>query len=325
MDITLGVIFNPASGPGDSVDRNYVDEMGNGPLPHVRSAGGIVYGYVPTTFATRDVNIVKADVDKYYDTLYPGLIDGIFFDEMSNDLADVGYYQETRDYVRGKSANAQVIGNPGTSSTRNPSGQMKFDVTDYVNSADTLVTFEDFGQVYQNDYAPPSWAADFTAEHFGHIVHTLLREDFNGNGDVDFPDFLQFSNAFGSMEPNDLAVFDLDGSDGVDFPDFLQFSNAFGMTIVNFVKLADERGAGILYFTNDALQPNPYDMLASYWTDQVNAVSAHNISLEPALTPNGSGVPEPAGLSLFGVGLMFAMALIRRQRPSVLSRINPTT
>ena len=45
-------------------------------------------------------------------------------------LARVGYYQEIRDYVKGKDANALVIGNPGTSFTNNPSGQTTYTVDD---------------------------------------------------------------------------------------------------------------------------------------------------------------------------------------------------
>ena len=134
----LHVIFNPASGPGDAIEPNYVDANGNGPLPDLRNNGAIIYGYVPTTFGNRAQGDVEADIDKYFDTLYAGLIDGIFFDEMSNDLADVGYYQGIRDYVKGKSAAATVIANPGTSFTNNPSGQATYSVADYAVAADVL-------------------------------------------------------------------------------------------------------------------------------------------------------------------------------------------
>jgi Ca2+-binding EF-hand superfamily protein len=48
--------------------------------------------------------------------------------------------------------------------------------------------------------------------------------DFNGNGTVDFPDFLDFVGAFGS----DQSKYDFDGSGTVDFPDFLKFASVFG-------------------------------------------------------------------------------------------------
>ena len=48
--------------------------------------------------------------------------------------------------------------------------------------------------------------------------------DFNGDGVVDFLDFLLFAAAFGGSNP----TFDIDGSGAVDFPDFLQFASDFG-------------------------------------------------------------------------------------------------
>ena len=47
--------------------------------------------------------------------------------------------------------------------------------------------------------------------------------DFDGNGDINFTDFLLFVSAWGSAD----AKFDLDGSGRVDFPDFLDFVAKF--------------------------------------------------------------------------------------------------
>ena len=53
------------------------------------------------------------------------------------------------------------------------------------------------------------------------------RTDFDGNGRVEFPDFLVFVQAFGQVQP----AFDLDGSGSVDFGDFLLFVQSFGKTV----------------------------------------------------------------------------------------------
>ena len=50
------------------------------------------------------------------------------------------------------------------------------------------------------------------------------RADFNGDGIVDFLDFLPFAEAFGSTS----ATYDLDNDGLVGFSDFLTFTNAFG-------------------------------------------------------------------------------------------------
>ena len=54
--------------------------------------------------------------------------------------------------------------------------------------------------------------------------------DFDGDGSVGFPDFLQFARVFGTSQKDaDFdAKFDLDDSGSVGFPDFLQFAQAFG-------------------------------------------------------------------------------------------------
>ena len=58
-----------------------------------------------------------------------------------------------------------------------------------------------------------------------------LAADFNGDGKVDFTDFLAFAGAFGKA-PGDEgydARMDLNSSGGrIDFDDFLAFVRAFG-------------------------------------------------------------------------------------------------
>ena len=51
-----------------------------------------------------------------------------------------------------------------------------------------------------------------------------VTADFNGDGIVNFADFFDFVDAFGSSD----ARFDLDGSGTVDFADFFEFVDAFG-------------------------------------------------------------------------------------------------
>ena len=57
--------------------------------------------------------------------------------------------------------------------------------------------------------------------------------DLDGDGDVDFSDFLLFAAAFGTSEggPGYNAAADLDGNGTVAFSDFLIFANAFGKPV----------------------------------------------------------------------------------------------
>ena len=219
----LIVILNPNSGPGASpIDPNYITGNGTGPFVNYRNAGGAAIGYVKTEWAARPIADVQADVDLYFTSSYwsgAGVqIDGIFFDEMSNDLADVGYYQSLRDYVRGHLANAIVVGNPGTTFVNNETGQSQFSVNDYAEAADILMTFETVATEYFGNYTPPSWVQSYAADRFAHVVY-------------------------------DLA-------------DVAQMREA--------ASLANQRKAGHIYLTDDSGM-NPYDMLASYWQDEVDA------------------------------------------------------
>ena len=59
------------------------------------------------------------------------------------------------------------------------------------------------------------------------VIPADPRADFNGNGAVDFSDFLAFVSAFGAANP----TFDLDGNGRVDFNDFLIFAQSFGKPV----------------------------------------------------------------------------------------------
>lgn len=57
------------------------------------------------------------------------LLDGIFFDEMTNDCNYDTYYANLTAYVKSKDAGALVIGNPGTASVTCPGGSTGSEVT----------------------------------------------------------------------------------------------------------------------------------------------------------------------------------------------------
>ena len=164
--VQLNVILNPQNGPGSTpIDPNYINPNGADPLLDLKNAGGVVYGYVSTDRGNRNIEEVKDDIDKYYDSEYyldTGFqIDGIFLDEMSTDLANVSYYQEVQTHIKEKNAVAKIIGNPGTST-----------IEEYANVVDILVTFENTGEVYRTEYTAPSWVDNYSAEQFAHLIHS---------------------------------------------------------------------------------------------------------------------------------------------------------
>ena len=67
---------------------------------------------------------------------------------------------------------------------------------------------------------------------FAHAQTDPADADFDGNGKVDFPDFLAFAGVFGktSSDPDFDARMDLDENGTVEFSDFLIFARVFGQS-----------------------------------------------------------------------------------------------
>lgn len=153
--IPLIAIANPGSGPGTAVDANYTAVIDS-----LRASGGRVIGYVYSSYATRPLSQVIADID-LWTQFYA--IDGIFVDEMSNiaDAAALDYYAAVFAYVKSINANWLVVGNPGTNTdeaflTR--------------PTADILVVVENFSPIY-DAYQYSSWNDSHAAGHFSHLVY----------------------------------------------------------------------------------------------------------------------------------------------------------
>src|SRR4051812_25332655 len=100
--IPIEAIMNPASGPGPGANPDYRVAVGA-----LQASGGRVIGYVPTGYGSRPAAEVIADVRAYlqwYD------VDGIFLDEMGNQLGDLDY---TAVYacIKAMGGDLHVVGN----------------------------------------------------------------------------------------------------------------------------------------------------------------------------------------------------------------------
>ncbi|MEQ8662925.1 MAG: spherulation-specific family 4 protein [Gammaproteobacteria bacterium] len=173
----IGLILNPASGPGAARDGNFLDAAGTGPLASFHAAGGKVYAYVATGYATRPLADVYQEVNAYYEFYGAAFVDGIFFDEMSNDLADTGYYRALAAHVRAHAPGALVFGNPGTGFVTNPSAQTTWTELDYATALDVLMTFEDSAAAYRANDTAPAWVSNLDAGRVAHVVHGLAGWD----------------------------------------------------------------------------------------------------------------------------------------------------
>ena len=131
---------------------------------------------VASHYAKKPLDEMKAEIDRYFEQFYRGVIDGVFIDEMSNDLNDVGYYQNLYAYIKENIKNAPIIGNPGTPYTENSTQQSRYSLDDYASSVDIMVTFED-SQVEYKDYQAPTWLptglSNQAHAYTAHIIHSV--------------------------------------------------------------------------------------------------------------------------------------------------------
>ena len=105
-NVNFTVVINPGSGPGPNPlpDGNYTRE-----IPKLASYDNVrLLGYVATTYATRDISLVRKDIETYAgwstNSSIPYLaVRGIFFDETPQqyDANVLAYLEKLRDVVRG--------------------------------------------------------------------------------------------------------------------------------------------------------------------------------------------------------------------------------
>lgn len=147
--IVTTMIMNPDSGPGLAPSSSYGNAVANAQL-----AGVEILGYVHTSYGTRPLAEVQAEIDAYL-TWYA--VNGIFLDETSSGTQDLPYYQTISNYIR-RSAGPVVMMNPGV-----------YPDPAYANLADVLLVFENSFDKYR--YAiVPGWATTLPAEKFLHVV-----------------------------------------------------------------------------------------------------------------------------------------------------------
>ncbi|BCL81319.1 hypothetical protein ccbrp13_37840 [Ktedonobacteria bacterium brp13] len=150
------VIMNPNSGAGSARNTDYVTAV-----EHCQNDSINVIGYVYTSYGSRSLSDVEAEISNYY-TWYG--IDGIYLDEMSSNASTLNYYTTLFNYIhaKGGSAHNLDVGGMGTASS-----------TDWaLNSGivDILVIFEGNASSFSS-FVQPSWASNYPASDFAAIVY----------------------------------------------------------------------------------------------------------------------------------------------------------
>jgi len=149
--IPVTVIVNPNNGPGTSPSADYMEG-----IKKLHDAGVTVLGYVYTKYGACCADKIQAEID-----LYKSFgIDGIFFDEVSNQPKDLEYYRVLGDYVR-SSLGGSVFLNPGTNTDEG-----------YINSpiGDTTSIFDDRWTNWPG-YEPNDYVDLYDNDRFASFVY----------------------------------------------------------------------------------------------------------------------------------------------------------
>lgn len=141
--VRITAILNPSNGPSSRADAAIATAAAG-----FVNAGGQLAGYVATDWGKRSASTVKREIDAYF-SYYPGLVQGIFLDEMAATSKELAFYEDVYKYIKAKDASLLVIGNPGT-----------IPVAGYADVADVLATFEGKGSTYAG-YDPRTPQADW--------------------------------------------------------------------------------------------------------------------------------------------------------------------
>lgn len=130
--VPIVAAINPSSGPG-----NTFDPVWNSSINSLSASGVTVIGYTPTKYGARNIDSVKADIDKYL-TWYPAT-QGLMLDEFANSAGYESYYVNITSYAKSHGLKL-VMGNAGADPPQS-----------YVGTVDAIGITEGDG------YPPAAW------------------------------------------------------------------------------------------------------------------------------------------------------------------------
>lgn len=147
----LYAIANLNDGPG--VEKDYTFSA---VLENMHNNNGRILGYVYTSYGNRTIDLVKSDIDKWYQ-FYPS-IDGIFLDEQPNVPGKEAYYMEIYNYIKGKNSISLVVTNPGVNTTESYLFYNGTRIADVICIFDSDSGFE--------QWEPASWCYKYSSINF---------------------------------------------------------------------------------------------------------------------------------------------------------------
>lgn len=163
--VPITAILNPNSGPGSSVDPNYVSAATD-----LEAAGGKVIGYIYTDNGATALSTVESQASTYI-SQYGNLINGFFIDGSLIDSSTLSYYQSIDNYIHGLNSTYTVVSNPGQPYLNGVTPQQ------YLSTANVFNIFEgpnvapSTGSAGFNDYPyGQTWYQSYPATDFSNII-----------------------------------------------------------------------------------------------------------------------------------------------------------
>jgi Spherulation-specific family 4 len=148
-------IINPGSGPGTSLDPNYVTGISS-----LQAAGIIVLGYDYTDYGSRSIASVEADATAYLNWYH---VNGIFFDQMANVAGYETYYSTLNTFVKSLGMTV-TMGNPGTSIPAS-----------YVGTLDIINIYETRGTPSLSTLSSHTFYPTHPKSDFSYIAYGVTR------------------------------------------------------------------------------------------------------------------------------------------------------
>ena len=156
-NVPIIAIINPSDGPGGSSDSNYVQGVKN-----FQAAGIIVIGYVATGYASHGMSDLDAQISRYKNWYS---VNGIFFDEMSNNQGNENYYSTLNTYVKSLGM-TYTMGNPGTTTLKS-----------YVGTLDSIIIYESAGTPSLSYPAFATFYPSYSKSNFGFLAYSVPSLD----------------------------------------------------------------------------------------------------------------------------------------------------
>src|SRR5437660_833360 len=155
--VPLLAVINPNSGPGRSIDPNYVQGIKN-----LQAAGVVVLGYVSTGYGRLSLSKVESQVSSYKNWYS---VNGIFFDGMAYVTGSEKYYSTLNSYVKSLGM-TYTMGNPGTTTLKS-----------YIGTLDSIIIYEGAGTPSLSYLTSATFYPSYSKSNFGFLAYSVPSLD----------------------------------------------------------------------------------------------------------------------------------------------------